>query len=192
LLTSAPILRIVDPDTDFVVWMDAYKEGLGGVPSQNGHVVCYKSRNLKENEMLYATRDLKLASIVHALKMWRYFLMGKSFDLNIDHSALKYLFEKPSLNSRQSRWLEFLSGYDFNINHIRGKENKVADALSRRVHEMHATIVSMYQSDLGHRILEVSKLDQRYVDIKEALQQGMSQHKFEGYELKEDGILMYR
>jgi hypothetical protein len=70
LLTSVPILRIVDPDADFVVCMDACKEGLGGVLSQNGHVVCYESRKLKEHERLYATHDLELAAIVHALKMW--------------------------------------------------------------------------------------------------------------------------
>jgi hypothetical protein len=70
LLTSAPILRIVDSDEDFVVCMDACKEGLDGVLSQNGHVICYESRKLKENEILYATHDLELEAIVHALKMW--------------------------------------------------------------------------------------------------------------------------
>jgi hypothetical protein len=77
------------------------------------------------------------------------------------------LFGQPSLNSRQSRWLEFLSEYEFDINHIKGKENKVADTLNRRVHEMHATTISMYKSDLSDKIFEVAKSDQRYVDIKD-------------------------
>jgi hypothetical protein len=101
--------------------------------------------------------------------------MGKIFELRTDHSGLKYLFGQPSLNARQSRWLEFLSEYDFDIKHIRGKENKVVDALSRRVHEMHATTISMYKLDLCDKILEVSKSDLCYVDIKVTLQQGMSQ-----------------
>jgi hypothetical protein len=88
--------------------------------------------------------------------------------------------------------LEFLSEYDFDIKHIKGKENKVVDALSMRVHEMHATTISMYQIDFCDRILEFSKSYMRYVDIKANLQQGMSQHNLEGYELREDGILMYR
>jgi hypothetical protein len=83
--------------------------------------VCYKSRMFKENERLYATHDLDLVDIVHALKMWWHFLMGKIFELRIDHCGLKYLFEHPSLNAIQSRWLEFLSEYEFDINHIRGK-----------------------------------------------------------------------
>jgi len=121
LLTSAPILRIVDLDADFIVCIDAWKEGLGGVLSENGHMLCYKSRKLKEHERLYATRDLELASTVHALKMWWNYLMGKRFELRTNHSGLKYLFEKPTINVRKNRWLEFLSEYDFDIKHIKGK-----------------------------------------------------------------------
>jgi hypothetical protein len=70
LLTSLSILRIVDPNADLVVCTYPYKEGLDGVLSHNGHVVCYESRKLKENERLYTNHDLELATIVHALKMW--------------------------------------------------------------------------------------------------------------------------
>jgi hypothetical protein len=93
LLTSAPIIRIVDPNEYFNVCTDACKEGLGGFLSQNGYVVCYESRKLKEHERHYATHDLELAAIVHALNKWRHYLMGKMFELRIDHNGLKYLFE---------------------------------------------------------------------------------------------------
>jgi hypothetical protein len=69
ILTSAPILNIPAPNEDFVVCIDACKEGLGGVLSQRDHVVCYESRKLKERERNYATHDLELATIVHALKI---------------------------------------------------------------------------------------------------------------------------
>jgi hypothetical protein len=145
VLTSAPILRIAETNEDFVVCMDAYKEGLRGVRSHNGHVVCYESRKLKENERIYTTHELELTTIVHALKMWRHYLMGKIFELRTNNCGLKYLFGQPSLNARQRRWLEFLSEYDFDIKNIKGKENRVVDALNRRVHEMHATTtISMY------------------------------------------------
>jgi hypothetical protein len=98
--------------------------------------------------------DLELAAIVHALRMWRHYLMGKKFKLRIDHIVLKYLFEQPTLNAGQTRWMEFLSEYDFDIKHIKGKENKVFDALTRRVHTMHATAVSMHQENLKRRILD--------------------------------------
>jgi hypothetical protein len=64
--------------------------------------------------------------------------MGKKFELRIDQSGLKHLFEQPNLNVSKVRWLVFLSEYDFDINHIKGKENRVVDSLSRRVHKMHS------------------------------------------------------
>jgi hypothetical protein len=93
LLTSVAILRIEDAKEDFVVCTDACKEGLGGFLNQNGFVICYESRKLKEHENNYANHDLELASIVHTLKKWRHYLMGKSFELRIDHNGLKYLFD---------------------------------------------------------------------------------------------------
>jgi hypothetical protein len=64
-----------------------------------------------------------------------------------------------------------LSEYDFDINNIKGKKNKVFDALSRRVHLMHATTFSMHQSELKSRILDVVVTNQHYLQIKEILQQ---------------------
>jgi hypothetical protein len=60
------------------------------------------------------------------------------------------------LNDRQSRWLEFLCEYDFDIKHIKGKEKKVVDALSRRVLELHDTTISMYRIDIKERISEAA------------------------------------
>jgi hypothetical protein len=98
--------------------------------------------------------------------------MGKRFELRKDHNGLKHLFDQPILNARQSRWLEFLSEYDFDIKHIKGKENKVVDALNRRVHELHAIAICMYQSDLKDKILEATKLDLQYKELVGKLQQG--------------------
>jgi hypothetical protein len=116
-----PILKSVDPDAYFILCIDACKEGIDGVLNQNGYVVCYESRKLKENERIYVTHDLEMEVIVHALKMWQDYLMGKRFELRTNHCGLKYLFGKPILNERQSRWLVLFSEYDFKINHIRGK-----------------------------------------------------------------------
>jgi hypothetical protein len=111
-------------------------------------LIRYESRKLKEHERHYATHDLEMVSIVHALRKWRHYLMGKRFELRTNYNDLKFLFHQPTLNARKTRWLEFLSEYDFDIKHIKGKENKVDDTLSRRVHEFHSTAISMYQSNL--------------------------------------------
>ena len=109
LLTSAPVLKIVNPEKDFVVCTDACGQGLGGVLMQDNHVICYESRNLKEHERNYATHDLELAAIVHALKMWRNYLMGRRFELRTDHYGLEYLFDQPTLNARQASWSFYVS-----------------------------------------------------------------------------------
>jgi hypothetical protein len=80
---------------------------------------------------------LELATIVHALKMWRHYLMGRIFELRTNQCGLKHLFGQPTLNARKTRWLEFLSECDFEIKNIRGKENQVVDALNIRAHETH-------------------------------------------------------
>ena len=66
---------------------------------------------------------------------------------------MKYLFDQPTLNARQARWLEFLCEFDFEIKHIKGKENKVVDALSRNVQEMPVASLSICQSDLRQQIV---------------------------------------
>ena len=76
LLTSAPVLKIADLEKYFVVCTDACGQGLGGFLMQDNHVICYDSRKLKEHEKNYATHDLELAAIVHALNMWEALLNG--------------------------------------------------------------------------------------------------------------------
>jgi hypothetical protein len=192
LLTSAPILKIADPNKDYVVCTDACKEGLGGVLNQEGFVVCYEYRKLKEHEKNYATHDFELVAIVHALRKWRHYLMGKRFELRTDHNSLKYLFDQPTLNARQIRWLEFLCEYDFDIKYIKGKENKVAGALSRKVHELHATAISMYQTEMKDRILEAANADLQYKNLVAKLQQRERPQTQESYTLGTNGLLLYK
>jgi hypothetical protein len=66
--------------------------------------------------------------------------------------------------------MKFLSEYDFDIKHIKGKENKVVDACNIRVHRMHATTIRMHNSNLKSRILDVDVTNQHYLQAKESLQ----------------------
>jgi hypothetical protein len=145
---------------------------------------------LKDHERNYATHDLELVTIVHALRKWIHYLMGKKFELRIDHNGLKYLFDQPNLNDRKRRWLEFLSECDFDINHIKGKENKVVDALSRRVHELHDTTIIMYQTNIKRKIMEATNADLQYKELVVMLQQGKMPQKVDNYKLGIDGILL--
>jgi len=69
----------------------------------------------------------------------------------------------------------------------------VADALRRRAYEMHMVSIILYKTNLKYKIIATTNLDQQYLKIKETLQQGNFQRKFNNYKLKlEDGILMYK
>ena len=76
----------------FVVYTNASKEGLGCILMQNETVVACAARKLKAYEMNYPTHDLELAAIVFALKKWRHYLYGVTFEVFTDHKSLKYLF----------------------------------------------------------------------------------------------------
>jgi hypothetical protein len=114
---------------------------------------------LNEHEVNYVTHDLELATIVHALKMWRHYLLGRKLVLMMDHCGLQYLFDQPKLNARQARWMALLSEFDFEIKHIKGKENRVADALSRSMKMIHLAAVSTYETNVKSRVKEAQETD---------------------------------
>jgi hypothetical protein len=63
-----------------------------------------------ENKINYVTHDLEFVAIVHYLKMWRHFLLGRRFVLMTDHSGLRYLFDQPnSMLDKQGGWLSSVS-----------------------------------------------------------------------------------
>jgi hypothetical protein len=126
-----------DMEKSFSIYCDASGQDVGCVLMQDGHMVAYASQHLRKHEVNYLAHDLELAIVVHALKIWRYYLMGKTSELYMDHKSLKYIFTLSDLNLRQRRWLELIKDYDLGINYHPGKANMVADALSRRSHANH-------------------------------------------------------
>jgi hypothetical protein len=107
-LTSAPVLVLLDFTTKFDIYCDALHRGLGCVLLQEGQVVCYASQQLRKHEENYPTHDLELAAVVHALKIWRHYLIGHRYQIYSDHKSVKYIFTQNDLNLRQRRWLELI------------------------------------------------------------------------------------
>jgi hypothetical protein len=133
-LTTALILVMHDMEKSFSFYCDASGQGLGCVLMQARHVVAYASRQLRKHEAHYPTHDLELVAVIHTLKIWRHYHMGKRCELYTDHKTLKYIFAQTNLNLRQRIWLELIKDYDLGINYHPEKANVVADALSRRSH----------------------------------------------------------
>jgi ribonuclease HI len=116
----------------FDMYCDASSTGLGSVLMQDNRVIAYASRALRPHEQNYPTHDLELAAVVHALKMWRHYLMGTHYNIYTDHKSLKYVFTQVDLNMKQRRWLELIKDYDLKVHYHSGKASVVADALSRK------------------------------------------------------------
>jgi hypothetical protein len=99
-LTTSPVLAQPDDSKPFDVYCDASSTGLGCVLMQDNRVIAYASRALRPHEQNYPTHDLELAAVVHALKMWRHYLMGTHYNIFTDHKSLKYIFTQADLNMR--------------------------------------------------------------------------------------------
>jgi hypothetical protein len=84
-LAIAPILALPDIHRSFIIYCDASRQGLGCVLMQDDKVVAYASRQLKKHEENYPTHDLELATVVHALKIWRHYLIGNKCEIFTDH-----------------------------------------------------------------------------------------------------------
>ena len=79
--------------------------------------------------------------------------------------SLKYVFDPQNLNARQARWLAFLSEYDFEIKHIKGKENKVADASSINAIMNFIASISSYKTEFNDKLEEWIKMDKELEKI---------------------------
>ena len=124
------ILIVSERGQMYIVYCDAFKDGLGCVLMQSWRVVAYGSRKLKNHKWNYPTHDMELATIVFALKIWYQYLYGEQFEVFSDHKSLRYIFTQQDLNMRQRKWMEYLEDYDFTLHYHPDKENVVVDALS--------------------------------------------------------------
>jgi hypothetical protein len=88
---------------------------------------------------------------VHALKIWKHYLIGHRCEIYSDHKRLKYIFTQTDLNLRQQRWLELIKDYYLGINYHPGKANVIVDALSRRKYYK-ATFARRMQPELRREI----------------------------------------
>jgi len=86
-LVTHLVLKLPEFDKPFKVVTDASGFAVSGVLMQDNRLVAYESRKLRTHEKNYATHDLELLAIVHALKLWRHYLLGQKFELMTDHKS---------------------------------------------------------------------------------------------------------
>jgi hypothetical protein len=129
-MSSAPVLQLPDPEKPYEVFCDASLYGVGAILMQEGHPVAYLSKKFTKEQINYSTYEQEFTAVMIALDAWRCYLEGTNFILYTDHEPLTYYNSQPQLNRRQARWLNKLSGFDFQWKHIKGVLNP-ADPLSR-------------------------------------------------------------
>ena len=201
-LNQAPVLTQPIFGKEYVIFSDASLNRLRCVLIQEGKVVVYASRQLKPHEKNYPMRDLELATIVFALKIWRHYLYGEKCFIYIDKKSLKYLPSQRELNLRQRRWMELIKDYDCVINYHPRKANVVADALSRksmqtlRALNAHLSLSDddaivaelMARPNLLNQVLEAQKSDEKITAIVSQNRMG----KETKFSVNEDRFLYYR
>ena len=135
-LTSPPILAMPCDTGELILDTDAADTGIGAVLSQcqDGveRVVAYASRSLDARERNYCVTRKELLAVVHFVRYFKQYLLGRTFRVRTDHAALTWLRHTPDPVGQQARWLEQLEEYDFSVEHRSGSRHANADALSRR------------------------------------------------------------
>ena len=146
-IVAGPILILPDPKLPFVINTDASGYAVGAVLQQDQgkglQPIAFLSKKMLDAETRYPVHEQELLAIIHALNSWRHYLHGSQFKVIVktDHKSLQHFKTQPTLSGRQSRWLDVMADFDFDIEYIEGKTNIVADGLSRRHDHQDLTIM---------------------------------------------------
>jgi RNase H-like domain found in reverse transcriptase/Reverse transcriptase (RNA-dependent DNA polymerase)/Integrase zinc binding domain/Integrase core domain len=145
-LVQAPILTCPNFELPFQVQTDASGVGIGAVIYQETEegetVIAYASRSLTREERKYNATERECLAVLWAVEKWRPYLEGYDFTVHTDHASLLWLHNLKDPQGRLGRWALRLSQYRFSMVHRKGKENVVADYLSRAPFE-HVTIIDI-------------------------------------------------
>jgi len=144
-LTTAPVLALPDFGKTFEIECDASRIGIGGVLMQERRPIAYFSDKLSGPTLNYSVYDKELYALVRSLETWQHYLFPKEFVIHSDHESLKHLKGQLKLNQRHAKWCEFIESFPYVVKYKKGKENVVADALSRR----HALLTQLDAKILG-------------------------------------------
>ena len=138
VLRSSPVLQAPDFQRPFKLAVDASDVGAGAVLLQEDregvdHPVCYFSKKFNKHQRNYSTVEKECLSLILAIQHFEVYVSSTSLPLVVytDHNPLTFLRKLKNKNQRLLRWSLLLQEYNLEIRHIKGKENVIADALSR-------------------------------------------------------------
>jgi transposase InsO family protein len=137
MIAEDVMLAFPDEETPFTITTDASEYAIGAVLSQKDgktgveRPVMFLSKALDKTQVNWHTPEKETYAIVYALEKFRPYIYGRPFSLVTDHRALLWCCGKKNVHGRLARWSYIISQYAQDIQYIQGKNNHVADALSR-------------------------------------------------------------
>ncbi|XP_076040903.1 uncharacterized protein LOC143025315 [Oratosquilla oratoria] len=139
LLSNAPVLRAPNLEKPFTLHVDASDVAGGAVLLQEGegdsvlHPVGYFSKKFNKHQRNYATVEKEALALLLALDHFRIYIGSTIHPVQVrtDHNPLIFVEKMKNTNQRLLRWALALQPFHLKISHIRGRENVIADALSR-------------------------------------------------------------
>lgn len=131
IIANNSSLRFPDFSKPLILSTDASAHALGAYLHQDDGPISFASRSLNRAERNYSATDREFLALVWGIKKFRQYLYGRNFECRTDHKPLLAMLKSSPSNSRHARYLQQLEEYNFQLNYIPGKENVIADALSR-------------------------------------------------------------
>jgi hypothetical protein len=104
---------------------------LGQEEDKKPYVIYFISKNITPAELNYTVTDKEFLAVIHAIDKFCHYITGSTVIMYIDHSAIKYLANKPITNEQVTRWLLLLQEFNVTIKDQPRRENLAADFLSR-------------------------------------------------------------
>ncbi|CAJ2661553.1 unnamed protein product [Trifolium pratense] len=178
-MTTIPVLAMPDFNKEFIVETDASGKGIGAVLMQEGRPIAYMSQTLSDRAQSKSVYERELMAIVVAIQKWRPYLLGRHFQVHTDQKSLKHITEQKTMGEDQQKWIAKLIGFDFEVKYKPGKENSVADALSR---QMQYSTISVVQCEAWEGLEEeIQKDDKLKILVQELISDPLSHP---GYQLR--------
>jgi hypothetical protein len=129
-MCTTPVLALYDFTKTFLLECDASGKGISAVLMQEGRPLAFTIKQLFERNLGEPIYEKEMLAILHAVDLWRPYLLGQHLQIKTDHQSLKYFIEQHISSPEQQKWVTKLFGYDYEIIYKKGKDNVVADALS--------------------------------------------------------------
>ncbi|KAG8489262.1 hypothetical protein CXB51_017318 [Gossypium anomalum] len=196
-LTNAPstfmrlmnhVLRaFIDFSKTFEIECDASGVGIGAVLTQDERPVAYFGEKLSGASLNYPVYDKEMYALIRSLETWQHYLRPKEFVIYSDHEALKFIKGQHKLNKRHAKWVEYLESFPYVIRYKKGKENVVADALSRR----YTLLTTLDSKLLGfYHMKELYANDEDFGNMYAACENGSFEKffRYEGFLFKENRL----